>query len=148
MRGKVLGFDKATGEGMISGDDGKRYPVNRSSLKGGATMLSAGKEVDFEVIANRAENVYVFPGTINLSETNRYVAALLAFFFGAFGVHKFYLGKKRAGIIMLLCFFPGMFLVVPMIAVVVISLAETVIYLLKDEQTFYDDYIVGDRQWL
>jgi TM2 domain-containing membrane protein YozV len=41
---------------------------------------------------------------------DRMVAALLAFFFGWFGVHKFYLGDNRAGLIYLLLswtFIPG-----------------------------------------
>lgn len=35
---------------------------------------------------------------------NKYVAGILAFFIGAFGIHKFYLGKKRAGILYLIFF--------------------------------------------
>lgn len=147
MRGEVLGYDITTGEGVISGTDGLRYPVRLKSLKGGARSLLAGKRVDFDVVEGRAEEVYVLPGTVNFSETNRFIAAVLAFMLGIFGAHKFYMGKKRTGVIMLLCFFPGMFLGFPLIAVWVISIAETIIYLVKDDQDFHEQYVIGDRSW-
>lgn len=36
-----------------------------------------------------------------VSEKSRLAAALLAFFFGAFGVHRFYVGKIGTGILMI-----------------------------------------------
>lgn len=36
-----------------------------------------------------------------MSSKNRSVAALLAFFFGVFGAHRFYVGKTVSGIIQL-----------------------------------------------
>ncbi|HKL73746.1 MAG TPA: TM2 domain-containing protein, partial [Clostridia bacterium] len=38
---------------------------------------------------------------------NKYIAALLAIFLGLFGVHKFYLGQKTAGIVYLIFFWTG-----------------------------------------
>ena len=40
-------------------------------------------------------------GSVLLWKKNKIVAALLAFFLGTLGIHKFYLGKTTAGIIML-----------------------------------------------
>jgi TM2 domain-containing membrane protein YozV len=146
MRGVVLGYDYVGGAGVISGDDGNRYPVARTDLGPGVRMLLSGRQVDFMVQDGRA--VSVFPiKSLQFDDKNKWVAAILAFFFGVFGIHKFYLGKKKAGIIMLLCFFPGMILVAPFIAVAVISFAEAIIYLLKDEQSFYEEYVIGDRSW-
>ncbi len=150
MRGKVLGFDNKTGEGMISGDDGRRYPLSRSDIQGGSSSLIPGGDVDFEVANGRATSIYPISSSIlGPGDKNRYIAAVLAFFLGIFGVHKFYLGKTRAGVIHLLCFFPGMFLFgIPTLVSSVIALAETVIYLVKDDQTFHEEYVVGDKQWL
>lgn len=39
-----------------------------------------------------------------LSEKSRLVAALLCFFFGCFGIHRFYVGKIGTGILQLLTF--------------------------------------------
>jgi TM2 domain-containing membrane protein YozV len=38
----------------------------------------------------------------NISPKSRLVAALLCFFLGSFGVHRFYAGKTGTGILMLL----------------------------------------------
>ena len=150
MRGKVLGFDGRTGEGMISGDDGHRYKVSRADIQGGATSLIPGGDVDFEVAGDRAVSIYPISSSVfGAGEKNRIIAAVLAFFLGIFGIHKFYLGKTRAGIIHLLCFFPGMLLFgIPTLVSSVIALAETVIYLVKDDQRFHEEYVVGDKQWL
>lgn len=150
MRGKVLGFDQKTGEGMISGDDGRRYKVSRADIQGGATSLISGGDVDFEVSGDRAVSIYpIRSSLLGAGEKNRFIAALLAFLVGIFGVHKFYLGKNRAGIIHLLCFFPGFLLIgIPTLVSSVIALAEAVIYLVKDDQTFHEEYVVGDKQWL
>lgn len=150
MRGKVLGFDIATGEGMISGDDGHRYKVRRQDIQGGGSSLIPGGDVDFEISGACAVSVYPISSSLfGPGEKNRYVAAILAFFLGILGIHKFYLGKTRAGIIHLLCLFPGMLLIgIPTLVSSIISLVEAVIYLIKDDQTFYEQYVVGDKQWL
>lgn len=93
----------------------------------------------------RAVSVYVV--STGLSDKNKWVAALLTFFFGIWGVHKFYLGKNTAGVIMLVCGTVGWFLVIPGIAVALISFIELIIYLLKSEQQFHEDYVAGDRSW-
>ena len=59
MRGKVLGFDHASGTGMISGDYGNRYAVVRGDIQAGASTLMVGGSVDFEVSDKRAISVYV-----------------------------------------------------------------------------------------
>ena len=59
---------------------------------------------------------------------SRVVAALLAFFFGAFGVHKFYLGQTGWGILYLLFFWTF----IPMI----VAPIEGILYLLSTERAF------------
>lgn len=63
---------------------------------------------------------------------NRGVAAILAFFLGAFGIHKFYLGKPLQGIIyLLLCWtiIPG-----------ILGVIEAILYLLTTDEAFHEKY--------
>lgn len=148
MRGIVLGFDTATGKGVISGDDTNRYNVDRAGLGDGVRSLIPGDKVDFIAGDGRATSVFPVPGSFSLGEKNKWIAALLALVFGALGVHKFYLGKNTAGFIMLAVFLGGIVLVgIPSFIVSVIAFIEGIIYLVKSDQRFYDDYVVGDRSW-
>jgi|GEM_PF-1496384 len=49
---------------------------------------------------------------------------LLALFLGIFGAHKFYAGDMRKGIIYLLCFWVGSFLIIPPLVVIVLILLD------------------------
>jgi TM2 domain-containing membrane protein YozV len=110
--------------------------------------LIPGKTVDFVAEGARATSIFPVPGGFSLGEKNKWVAALLAFLLGTFGVHKFYLGKNTAGFIMLGLFLGGMVLVgIPSFIVSAIAFIEGIIYITKSEQRFYDDYVVGDRAW-
>lgn len=82
------------------------------------------------------------------SDKNKWIAAILAFLFGSLGVHKFYLGKTQAGIIMLVASLAGLlFLGIPTMIVAIVAFVEFIIYLVKDEQKFHEDYVAGDRAW-
>jgi TM2 domain-containing membrane protein YozV/cold shock CspA family protein len=148
MRGIVLGFDTATGKGVISGDDANRYNVDRAGLGDGVHSLMPGKKVDFVVDGASATSVFPIQGDFSLGEKNKWMAALLAFVFGGLGVHKFYLGKRTAGFIMLATFLGGIILAgIPTFIITIVGFIECVIYIVKSEQQFYDDYVVGDRAW-
>jgi predicted Zn finger-like uncharacterized protein len=75
-------------------------------------------------------------------ESKRMVAALLAFFLGSFGVHKFYLGYTTAGLIMLFGNICTCFSVVW-----VVSLIEFFIYITKTDEDFVDIYQIGQKEW-
>ncbi|MBJ2065043.1 TM2 domain-containing protein [Serratia odorifera] len=65
-------------------------------------------------------------------EKNRIAAALLAFFLGSFGVHKFYLGKIGQGFLYLIfcwTFIPA-----------IVSFIEFIIYLCQSDQKFAEKY--------
>ena len=62
---------------------------------------------------------------------NRYVAALLAFFLGGFGVHRFYLGKWTGIFYLIFCW-----TYVPSI----IALIEGILYLTNGEDEFNRKY--------
>jgi TM2 domain-containing membrane protein YozV/cold shock CspA family protein len=145
VRGKVLTFSEADGTGLISAEDGQRYGFSRAALKG-VTSVAAGAEVDFQVEDGAAVGIFVV--SPSASEKNRIVAALLALFLGHWGIHKFYLGKTNAGIIMLACGTVGWLLIIPGAVNALIAVLEGVIYLIKSDQDFYRDYVVGDRTWL
>jgi TM2 domain-containing membrane protein YozV len=146
VRGRVLSYDEMTGAGLISGDDGLRYEFSRGALQGGAARALPGAEVDFQLDNGAAVGVFVIAPSS--SDKNRIVAALLALFLGHLGVHKFYLGKTNAGVIMLVCGTIGWILILPGLINMLIAFIEFVIYLVKSDQDFYRDYVVGDRTWL
>ena len=78
-------------------------------------------------------------------EKNRLVAVFFAFFLGYLGIHKFYLGYTKQGVIMLLVsvltFGIGLFVMA------VIALVEFGIYLSKSDEDFDRIYVQGKRGW-
>jgi len=150
MRGKVLSYDDYTGSGLISGDDGVRYTFTRGGLMGGAREAAPGATVDFEVADGAASNIYIISGApLNLSgDKNRIVAALLAFVLGGIGIHKFYLGKTTAGVLMLLGGTVGWITFGIILGLVwLIAFIEFIIYLLKTDGDFHRDYVAGNKSW-
>ncbi len=74
-------------------------------------------------------------------ESKRIAAGILALFLGGFGVHKFYLGYTKAGILqivitLLTCGAGG-----------VIAVAEGVVYLTKNDQEFVHMYQINKKAW-
>lgn len=106
MRGQVLGVDLTTGDGQISGDDGQRY-VFKPEDWNDRVGPSVGALIDFDLDGRNARRIYRQPGTYVAApavhtDRNKIVAALLAFFLGVFGVHRFYLGRIGSGVVMLI----------------------------------------------
>ena len=120
MRGQVLGVDVANGDGQISGEDGQRY-VFKPDDWADRIGPSVGAYIDFEVDGRNARRIYRQPGTYSAkpaplrADRNKGVAALLAFFVGVFGVHRFYLGRIASGVVMLIltCTFFGVIITGP-----------------------------------
>jgi len=89
-------------------------------------------------------------GSMSLADSkNRISAGLLAIFLGGIGIHKFYLGYKKEGIIMLLVSFIGGLLTmgVATIGIGVIAIIEGVTYLTKSDHDFEKIYIIGRKEW-
>lgn len=151
MKGSVLAFSIQKGNGVISGDDGKRYKFLASSWQAEIHPVQ-GQRVDFEVTpTGEALDIYLDILTSSSSggsgAKERTTAALLAFFLGAFGAHKFYLGRQQAGTIMLLVSLFGSFLIVPIVVMGVVALVEFIIYLTKTDQEFQQIYVIGKKEW-
>ena len=84
------------------------------------------------------------------SSKSKYIAAVLAILLGGLGIHKFYLGYAKEGVIMLALFFVGAFIsfgVVPAL-LVVFGWIEGIVYLAKDKDDFYTTYVLGHKSWL
>jgi len=69
------------------------------------------------------------------------VAGLLALLIGSLGIHKFYLGYTKEGIIQIIascCFGIGW----------IIAIIEGIMYLTKSDEEFYETYIANQKGWL
>jgi TM2 domain-containing membrane protein YozV len=114
MRGQVLGVNLKTGEGQVAGDDGRRYTFRPDDWAHRGEP-SVGALVDFETSDTRALNIFPLPAHQQAlatvasapppaprSDRSKWIAAILAFFFGPLGVHRFYTGRTGSGIVMLI----------------------------------------------
>ena len=72
-------------------------------------------------------------------------AGILAILLGALGIHKFYLGYTKEGVIMLLV----SVLTLGMAAFVmsIIALIEGILYLTKTDEQFAATYVTGRKGW-
>jgi TM2 domain-containing membrane protein YozV len=146
MRGQVLGMDVRTGAGLVAGDDGHRYTFGPEDwAQHGEPVI--GQAVDFETAQGRALNIFplvaapvVTPApAAPANDRNKIVAALLAFFFGTLGIHRFYLGRTGTGIIMLVLTVTivGIFVSAPW------ALIDAVRYLVMSDRDFAARYPRG-----
>ena len=149
MRGQVLGVDTRTGDGMVAGDDGRRYAF-RPADWAATGEPAVGMQVDFEIHENRALSIFPVPGTspmpvptagyyapaLERARGDRLVSALLAFLLGTLGVHRFYLGRIGSGIAMLLlsCTLIGLLVTVPW------ALIDMVRFLVMSDEDFAEQY--------
>ena len=148
MRGQVLGVDSRTGEGLVAGDDGRRYRFTPEDwAQRGEPAI--GLKVDFESEGDRALSVFPMPNAgaarpVAIASTarepvndrNKLVAALLAFFLGPLALHRFYLGRTGSAIVMLVMSFTviGLFVTWPW------ALIDMIRYLMMSDREFAARY--------
>jgi TM2 domain-containing membrane protein YozV len=144
MRGQVLGVDRRRGEGIVSGDDGRRYRFKPDDWAHRGEP-AVGMYVDFETEADRALTLFPVPGTVpapaagaaeTRSDRNKFVAAVLALLVGPLGIHRFYLGRTGTGIVMLVlsCTFVGLLVTAPW------AFVDMIRYLMMSDREFAGRY--------
>ena len=112
MKGTVLDFSIQQNQGVISGDDGKRYKFTGADWNIKATP-EAGIRVDFEVNDNLALAIYEDPNSNNGYNSNngssqnkepksKTTAGLIAILIGGLGIHFFYLESWGWGLLSIL----------------------------------------------
>ena len=144
MRGQILGVDQRAGEGQIAGEDGRRYAFRPEDWAHRGEP-AIGLQVDFEPENSRALSIFPVPGSQPVAIPNhpaaprepttdksKIVAALLAFFLGVLGVHRFYLGRTGSGIVMLVLTIT----VVGTLVTVPWSWIDTIRYLVMSDRDF------------
>lgn len=146
MKGNILNYDAATNTGVISGDDGARYTFKTDDWKQQSEPRS-GVKIDFVGSDGKASDIYT--NSIGSGgSSKKLAAALFAFFLGIFGAHKFYLGYKKQGFIMLFVFLFGFILLgVPSVVIGIIAFVEFILYLTKSEDDFERIYVSGKKPW-
>ena len=146
MRGQVLGVDTRTGEGIVAGEDGRRYGFSPDDWAHRGEP-AVGMFVDFETHEKRALSIFPVPGTAppaapsaaptpDLGDRNKYIAALLAFVLGPLGIHRFYLGRTGSGIAMLVlsCTLVGLLVSAPW------AFIDMIRYLIMSDREFAARY--------
>jgi TM2 domain-containing membrane protein YozV len=92
---------------------------------------------------------YAGPAPASPAEKSKVAAGLLGIFLGSLGIHKFYLGMTKPGLIMLLVTLIAGIITFGLAAVAmeVIGIIEGIMYLTKSDQEFYYTYVVGKKEW-
>jgi len=145
MKGSILGWEETEKSGVITGENGMRFAFTKADWKGN-TLPSPGVVVDFLESGEIATEVY--PMAAANSGANRIAAALLAFFLGSLGFHKFYMGYTKQGIIMLVCSLAGFVLLgIPTLLMYLISFIEAICYITKSDADFQRIYVEGKKAW-
>lgn len=76
---------------------------------------------------------------------DKVIAGILGILLGALGIHKFYLGYTKEGLIMLLVTI--LTFGIAGFVMGVIGLVEGILYLTKDDAEFYATYVAGHKGW-
>lgn len=176
MKGKIFSFDVVSDAGLIASEDADRYEFSLAAwksidapFKGTPVEFSFARDGSIEEIRKVApviqeesdeqedpfdndDEVEPAASQVVLRRTesgkSRFVAAALAFFLGGLGIHKFYLGDRITGAIMLVIFLFGLlFMAIPTAVVALIALIECMIYLFTSAEDFDRNYIQGKRAW-
>jgi TM2 domain-containing membrane protein YozV len=84
------------------------------------------------------------PAPFNPAESKRTMSGILAILLGAYGVHKFVLGKTKPAVIMLVVSLTC----VGLLPMAIIGIIEGIKYLQMTDEQFYQTYVVGNKEWM
>lgn len=140
MKGQVLDFTIQKNEGVITAENGQRYPFLGIEWKA-ETSPTRGMLVDFDVDANNhATGIYQALNSVGVnssssihsvkSQKKKSTLTLLTLFLGTFGAHKFYMGSWGWGIVYIV----GLFFFISFIPAIV----ELIRYILMTDEEFYE----------
>ena len=85
------------------------------------------------------------PVAASADASKKIPAGILGILLGSLGIHKFFLGYKKEGIIMLAISIVTCGFGAGIIGI--IGLVEGIIYLTKSDEEFVQTYIVGQKPW-
>ncbi len=121
-------------------DDILNKPVDLDTLK--------SKQLEFtSSVQSPPDQIKTTVSKTTSNTEQKLIAGALAFLFGAFGVHKFFLGYKKEGFIMLGVTFLIIRIGGSIIYMSVFGIIEGIIYFTKSDKEFTKTYITNKRGW-
>lgn len=84
-----------------------------------------------------------------MNTKSKIAAGVLGILLGGLGIHKFYLGYTKEGVIMLAIALVGGFFtgLIASSVVSIIGFIEGIIYLVKSDEEFQATYVIGRKGW-
>lgn len=138
-------------------DDIKNHPEIRARRIGQTPLKNIHQQVDLYAVTNYGLTVPDYeweqtqpmekaavPAKKRKGRKKKWVTALLAFFFGIFGIHRFYLDQRMLGILYVSLFFLGAFIlpgVEQLVAIpAILGFIDFLIFLSMSRDTFNERY--------
>jgi TM2 domain-containing membrane protein YozV len=152
VRGVVLDYDFRKSKGLISAENGQRFTFDIAEWRPNSAP-TVGSKVDFVIKSEAATEIFADAAVVAVPATNstaekRIVAGVLGILFGGLGVHKFYLGYKKQGFVMLGCFVLGLvFAGIPSAVVALIGFVEGIMYLALPNEEFAKRHDALQHPW-
>ncbi len=148
MIGTILSYDAGRRVGLVAPETGVNMGFRLEDVlvsKG----LAVGQKVSFVC---DPEDQFAYRIRIKGAPRalkSRKMAAFLAIFGGALGMHKFYMGYNGIGAIVLFAaLFSWILLFSPLLATAGLGVIEGFIYLTMSNEKFEKRYLKGRRRWL
>lgn len=120
-------------------------PANNAYAQPAAAPYAQPYQQQYYQQPYQQQPVYPQPAAPGVAQKSKVAAGLLGIFLGALGIHKFYLGYTKAGVIMLLVSL--LTLGIGAVVMEIIGLIEGIMYLTKSDQDFYVTYELNEKQW-
>lgn len=88
---------------------------------------------------------YKLKGVLDMNQKDKTAAGLLGIFLGALGIHKFYLGYTKEGVIMLVVSLATCGIGATVMEI--IGIIEGIMYLTKSDEEFQATYVDSYKGW-